>query len=370
MTILQRYILRQALTTLGMTLGVFTFVLVLGGMMKRLSAMLVSQQLGLSAVGWFLLLATPRILSFSLPLAMLATALLVYGRLSADHEVTAMRASGMGLGQIAAPVVALAVLTAGLCFYINAWLGPESYHRFNKLFVQIGMENPLAMLEEGKYMKDFPGYVVYVGKKQDHEVENVVIYMLNDDGNVISSLRARRGIVSARPERHTLLLDLYDVRGDLRDPKDPTNINKIRAGTTARRYPVELDLGRLLRKSRATKKLRDYTLGELRAEIAQLRDRGIVPMATVLEMHSRIANAVACVAFTLVGIPLGLKTSRRETSIGIAISLGLAFTYYCVVIFATTLKDQPGLYPEAVLWAPCLVFEIVGLWLLWRVSRR
>ncbi len=276
----------------------------------------------------------------------------------------------MSLGQIAAPMVVLSVLMGGICFYFNASLGPQSYHRFNKLFVEIGMENPLALIEEGKYMREFPGYVIYVGKKRDKDLEHVTLYLLNDDGNVISSVRARRAIISARPERHTLLLDMYDVRGDLRDPRDPTNIEKIRAGTTARRYPVELDLGKILRKSRAKKKLRDYTLGELREEIVQLKQRGIFPSATLLEVHGRLSGAVACVAFTLVGIPLGLKTSRRETSIGIAISLVLAFIYYFFVILATTLKDRPDLYPEAIIWVPSVAFELIGIWLLWRVSRR
>jgi lipopolysaccharide export system permease protein len=78
---------------------------------------------------------------------------------------------------------------------------------------------------------------------------------------------------------------------------------------------------------------------------------------------------VACVSFVLIGIPLGLKTSRRETSVGIAVSLALAFAYYFLVIVANACKDRPQLFPEAILWSPNLVFELIGLWLLWRVSR-
>lgn len=370
MRILQKYILRQAMVTLLITLGVFTFVLLLGGLMRKLSDMLVNQQLGLEAVGWFLLLVTPQILSFSLPMAMLATTLLVFGRLSADSEVTAMRASGISIGQIAAPVILLGVLMAGLCFYINGILAPQTAYHFKTLFVRLGMERPMALLEEGAYMKDFPGYVVYVGKKKANVIEDVTIYMLDDKGNVISSLRAQKGIVTPRRETQTLLLDLYDVRGDLRDPSDPTNVRKIRAGTTARRYPVELDLGKILRKAKSTKKPGDFTLPELVDEIHQLKAQGIYPAAVLLETHGRVSAAVACIAFTLIGIPLGMKTSRRETSIGIAISLALAFAYYFVTIFATTLKDKPDLYPEAILWSPNLLFEIIGLWLLWRLSRK
>jgi lipopolysaccharide export system permease protein len=79
--------------------------------------------------------------------------------------------------------------------------------------------------------------------------------------------------------------------------------------------------------------------------------------------------AVACISFALIGIPLGIKTSRRETSIGIALSLALAFGFYFMMILAAALKERPYLYPEAILWAPNLIFQLVGLALLWRLSR-
>ena len=369
MRILPRYIVRQTIVTLLLTLSVITFVLLVAGMMRRLSEMVINQQLGLGAVAWFFLLTTPYILSFSLPMAMLATALLVFGRLSADNEITAMRASGIGLGQIAAPVILVGLLASGVCLYTNASLAPTCRYQLKSLFLQMGMDRPMALLEEGTYMKDFAGYVIYVGRKTQDEIHDVVIYMLDDKGNVTSSLRAQRGLVTVRRDTQTLLMDLYDVRGDLRDASDPTNLRKIRPGTTARRYPLELDLGRVLHRGRTLKKLGDYTLLELRQEIRELQAKGIYPSAALMEAHGRVAMAAACVAFTLLGIPLGLKTSRRETTIGIAVSLILAFVYYFVVILANALKEKPGFFPEAILWSPNLVFEVVGLWLLWRVSR-
>ncbi len=365
MRVLPKYIARQTAVTLIMTVSVFTFVLLLGGMVRQLS----ERNVSLSAVGMFLALTLPSLLSFTLPMAMLATALLVFGRLSADHELTALRASGVSLGQVAAPVMLLAAALAGLCLYINATLGPTCKFQVRTLVVRLGLERPLDLLDEGRYLKEFPGYVIYVGRKLDDAVADIVIFTLDDNGNVTSSFRARRGTVSVRRDTNKLLLDLEDVRGDLRDPSDPLNLRKIRAGTTAQRYPVELDLGRILRKARTGKKLSDFTLAELVAEIRQLQARGVYPAAALVEAHQRVAMAVACLSFTLIGIPLGVQTSRRETSIGIALSLGLAFLFYFVVITANAVKDRPALFPEAILWMPNLIFTFVGLVLLWRLSR-
>jgi lipopolysaccharide export system permease protein len=369
MKILSKYTTRQAVITLFFTISVFTFVLLLARILKQLSDMLVNQKVGLDIVGYFVLLVTPNILGFSLPMAMLATALLVFGRMSADNEITAMRACGVSLGQVVAPVIVLGALMSVLCLYINADVAPYCRFKFKTMFVQLASVRPMALIQEGTYIKDFPGYVMYVARKKENLIEDVMLYTLDDSNNVVSSLRASKGVVSSKPEENKLFLDLYNVRGDLRDPKDLTNVHKIQHDSMAARYPIEMDLSRALRQARASRQLGDLVFSELQDEIRDMRRRGIYPAAALVEAHQRVAGAVACLAFTLIGIPLGIKTSRRETSVGIALSLMLALGFYFVTVLANTLKSRPYLYPDAILWSPNLFFELLGLWLLWRVAR-
>jgi len=362
--------MRQLGITLFFSLGVFTFVLLLGQFLQRASTLVV----GGKAVAYFLALILPSVLVFSLPMAILAATLLVVGRMSADNEITAMRASGMSLAEVIAPIIVTAALVGAFCFYLSAELAPRGMFRFRTLPLQLVAEDPLALLEERTYIKDFPGHVVYLGRKYvtrqgENVIEDVLLYSLDGAGNVVSSLRAQRGTVVADVAAGKLRIDLHNVRGDLRDPSDPTNIRKIRTGTTAQRYPMELDLRQVTRSATEKRRLSDMTVSELRDLIRSLEAQGIHPAAALMEVHWRAAGAVACVAFALIGIPLGLKTHRRETSIGIAISLGLALAWYLVVVVANALKHKAYIYPEVILWSPNLFFEVLGLWLLWRVSR-
>jgi lipopolysaccharide export system permease protein len=369
MKILHQYIMRQTAVTLAMSLSVFTFVLVLGNLLPRLSDLLVNRQMAVSAVLWYVALLTPFVLTWSLPLAILATMLLVCGRLSADNEITALRASGVSLGQVVAPLILFSAVMAAACWYVNATVAPLCRLRFKMLALDVATTQPAALLEERSYIKDFPGYVIYVGKSSGDVLEDVTVFVLDAGGNVSSSLRARTAVLRPQPEARKVLLDLYDVRGDLRDPKDPTDVRKIRPGITARRYPLELDLSRLLKQAGARRDLRNLMFSELREEIKSLRQRGVYPAAALMEAHQRMAGAVACIAFAVVGIPLGIRVSRRETSIGIAISLFLAMGYNLFVVLANALRNRPHLYPEAILWLPNLALELLGLWLLWRVAR-
>ena len=192
MRVLPKYITRQALVTLGVTVGVFTFVLLLVGSLKRLSDLLVNRNVGLTAVAQFLLLAIPKVLVFSLPMAMLATALLVFGRMSADNEVTAMRASGISLWQVAAPVLLLGSLVAALGLYISMMLMPQCQFQMKTLLLRIGLERPMALLEENTPIRDFPGYIIYLSHKKGNLIEDVTIYELGENNNTLSRFHARR----------------------------------------------------------------------------------------------------------------------------------------------------------------------------------
>jgi len=369
MKILHQYIMRQAVVTLGMTLGVFTFVLLMMQVLKKLTDLLVNRQLGLEPVATVVALMMPNVLGFTLPMAMLATCLLVCGRLSADHEITALRASGLGLGEIVTPLVLLATLAAALGWTMHAVAVPWSRMEIRRAIARWGSERPLTLLQEGAHIRDFPGYVLYVGRKNENILEDVTVYVLDKSGNVASSLWAEKAVVKPQPETRKILLEMHNVRGDVRDPKDPTNVRKIRPGLTAQLYPVELDMNGLLRADRPVRELSTLFFSDLLDTLQLLRARGIYPAAELVEAHQRVAAAVACLTFAMIGIPLGIRTGRRETSVGIALSLALAVVYYLFSVLANALKMKPHLYPEAILWIPNFLFVLLGLWLLGRARR-
>jgi lipopolysaccharide export system permease protein len=373
------YLLRQVLGTLVMTVGVFTAVLLLGNVLKEILVLLINRQATLGGVAEAFMLLLPFVLVFALPMAMLTAVLLVFGRFSADQELTALRSSGVSLVMLIWPVLALSLVLCGVSAAVNLELAPRCRAAYNQLMVRMGARVAMAVIPEGRPIRDFPGYVVIIGRIQGAEVSEVYVSKWDAEHNKATAMAyAARGTIERTNQQ--VALHLEDIVGMDRDGP------KWRAGS-ALTLDRTLDLSRLDRPAEKLE-LSDMTFRQLLAELrvseqfprapgqpAQgqavgWRQAGADVVTPILvEMHRQVAVSFACFGFTLVGIPLGIRAHRRETNVGIALALVLALIYYSLVILSQSLGTNFNLTPVMVVWLPNFIFQAAGMVMLWRANR-
>ncbi len=392
MRTLHRYLLGQVLGTLTMTVGVFTFFILLVSVLREVLSLLVSQQVSMALVAKAILMLIPWVLVYALPMGLLTAALLVFGRLSADQEITAMRASGVSLIRLVWPVLALSLVLAGACAFVTMHLGPKCRVHYKELLREVGLARVTSLIPEKTYIRDFAGAIIYVSEVNGPYLDGVLAYRLKGD-KVESYTRASSGEIVFSPSNNLVFVRLTNSVltefGEVGQPARPVMLGEVDfvyTNTVTRKTErVDLDnmtyreLAQELRELEAKTSLAlplEPTLpagqtGEERRKMERLKRTRLADLTypVRLRMHSQVAFSFACLGFTLVGIPLGIRAHRRETSFGLALAILLVLAYYSFFIFGTSLETRPDLAPHLILWLPNFIFQVVGAALLRRANR-
>jgi len=357
MRILNRYVGVSLLSTALIAVLVLTFVLLSGNLFRAFE--LLARGLPPLALAKFLLYLIPVMLTYTLPLAMLVAAVMVFGRLSAENELSAMRASGIGLWQIITPGLLLAALFSGICLYLQMELGPRSQYWADQLRRVEAVRNPLLALEPGRWV-ELPGHVVYVGNRNGSDIDDVHIYVFGSDGRVAQDIYARRGKVLLLEEQQRLQLQLQQatiVSSDSGAADNPERLQRL----AGQNLTFELDYGNRFERRPLSRRTKHMTVGMIFGNLYLFNDRGMDPTPLHVELYSRMALALAPLAFLLVGVPCGIQARRAETSVGIVVSLVLALVFYVFLIMADSLKHQPQYRPEILVWLPNIGYQLAGI---------
>lgn len=366
MKILHKYIGKSLLVTFIVTLLVMIGILCLGNLLKIADLIVKGLDAGLLFKFFFFLIIS--LLQYAIPMAILTATLLVFGRLSADNEITGMRAGGIGLATITAPVFFLAALLTFFCLYLHNTAIPNYNFAIRKLKTQIGLQDPEFLLEPGERVK-LPGYEIYVKEKKDGVYHQVLIHQYEEERR-ISAIFAERASITREPGQEGFTLKLYEGTLDEYDKKNP----QISTHTTFGELDYPINLKALYEKpGKISKRTKDMTRPELRQARRQLvllnrTARSKVSKMTT-ELHMRLSLSLACLSFVIISIPLAIKAHRSEKSIGMALSLVLIFIFYIFIAYAKAVAEYPERYPQFIIWIPNILYGGLGMFWIAKFTR-
>lgn len=386
---LHKYLVGQVVATLLLTVAVFAFVVMLLNVLKDVMPLLFSGHASL----WLVLKAIGLLLPFAcvyaLPMGFITATLLVFGRFSAEQELTAARAGGISLISLISPVLLLSLLCCALSAWFNMDIGPRSRVAFVSLRHDLMANLAYTQIPEGRFIHDFPKFIFYTEKNHDGEMQGIRIWRIKNETNTDAYIWAAHGRLQLDKTNSQLVLNLSQV-GMVNFGMKGTPVSH------AAQVPIIL-LTNLNRRLQIKPKISDMTFLQLRQELHRLENLQLAaPPAgnstnvsaelrtqlaamqkqkqDIIEpvkvaMNREIAFSFACFGFTLVGIPLGIRVHRRETNIGILMALMLVMVYYSFVMLGNSLAGQPEFFPHLILWVPNFIFQAVGAVLLWRANR-
>ncbi len=368
MKLIDRFISRQLLVSFGFAVAVLSLVLVVGNIFRKLLPLLVNQDVPAQYLFTFIAYVLPFSLIFTIPWGLLTAVLLVFGRLSADNELVALRSNGVSIGRICVSLAVIAVLCTALCLWLNVFAAPAAQQALKATIIDMATRNPMSLFGSDQVIDQFPGRKIYVGKKDGNKLENIIVFETNSASMPIRVTFARSGTLEADLENQRILMHLYGARYQQRDEKNPYDLNRIRDGINMVEGTLPISLEELYQKEKRRPSRSAMSLQQL---LEQLRSADQKEQsASRTEINKRLAFPFSCLAFSLIAVPLGITAHRRETSTGFLISIVVAFAYFLFIIMADTLRSNPSAHPELLVWLPNVLFLALGAWMFRRLARR
>ncbi len=350
------------MTPLGVNLFFFTFIFLMGKMLK-ITKLIINYQVEAGVIVRLLVYSIPHFLVFVMPMAVMMAILLAFMRMAADNEIQVMKSAGVSLYRMIPAPLAIIVCGALATLVMTIYGMPLGKLAIKHLTYETLATHANVGLQARTFNNRFEKVTLYVNAVDPQTMQMQDIF-IEDRRNpqAVATIVAPTGQLIRLPERRAVRLRLFNGL-----------INHVqRAGQSARvlhfaTYDFEFNFKPADKLSRYQRKDEDeMRLAELRAHIRSVRSDPDDFYEALNEYHSKFSIPAACLALGLLAIPLGVELKSNRKSAGLGMGLSLFMMYYIMMSAGRSLAEVGLVEPALGLWLPNAVFGAGGIIMLVR----
>ena len=363
--LLDEYVMRAYAANFALSLGAFA-ILILVFTFFELIGDIIHNQTPFVIVGEYLFNLIPYIVNTVTPLCSLLAVLVTFGSLNRTSELTAMKATGISLYRVVAPILVLAAMLAVALFAFDESYLPAANRRQEQYRAEIKGKPAQTFLRPDR--KWISGQTDKAG-----DPARIFSYQAFDpDHDVFANLT----VFEFDPQSFTLVRRIFatSVRWD---PNVSSWIfdngwQRSFAGTTVSAYqPFTVDTFPEIHEQptyfkKEYKQSQEMSYAELSRNIADLSQSGFNTVPLRVQLDRKIAEPVITLVMAILAVPFALSMGKRGGLAGIATAIAVAIAYLGVASLFSNLGDISTLPPLLAAWSPDLLFGIAGAYLLLR----
>jgi lipopolysaccharide export system permease protein len=364
-SIIDRYVFAEMITPFGISLIFLTFIFLMSQILD-ITDLVVNHQVGLLPVCALMLFSMPEFLGFTIPMSVMLAVLLTFLRMSADHEIIALKAGGISIYRLLPPVLMFAllgcILTAVMTVSGTAWGKLAFKHKV----LEVAADNIDIGLKERTFNDSFQGVMLYVSKI-DIRDRSLIDVFIHDERSArrAATVVAPRGRLFMEDDRNSFTLRLYQGRINQVDLENKT-VNAVDFDT----YDIHLQLEPTdLAAKDDDRDPDEMTMAELRSLHRELPAGHKTKRAIGIEIHKRLSIPFACFTLGLLAAALGLQSTSAGRSAGPGLGIAFFVLYYLLLTTGSSLSKTGYCPPVMGMWLPNVVFGALGIFLLIRTSK-
>jgi lipopolysaccharide export system permease protein len=342
--ILYRTILKELLLSFLLTIAFLNSILMMEKLLK-LSKLLTGVGASLFDITRVIILLQPQLMLLTIPMSLLLSTLLVYGRMNMDNEIIVMRASGMNFRGISFPVMILGLICFLASISVSFYIGPKSSVKLREAIAQIITLRSTVSVEEGTFNTSFRDIVILVkGKKSNDTLRDIFIYDSRKE-NEPKILMAKEGKFFIQDG---INIGLYLQNG---------YINITKPATTTEMFFDKYNMTLAIEAESPAPRKNESTPMQLLQDAKQADKK---KAHFYLEFHRRLSLPAVCLILIFMGTPLALIAGKSGRLGGLAIGLLVFTAYYMLLIYGENLV-MAGKIPHFIgAWSPCLLLGIAS----------
>ena len=361
MRIIDRYIWKELVTPFFLGLLIFTFLLLIDRIFD-LTDLIINKGVPVHLVLMMLVYISPAILVLTIPIGFLLAILVAFGRLSSDMEVVALKACGVSPLRLLWPVIAFGLGVTAMTAYLMIDAVPKSNYAFKSLVFEIIRTQASVGLKERVFNDTFGNFVIYVDEISADQVGLRNVFVSDErKPDQQRFITAREGKLLSDEVNRRVTLRLLD--GSIHETS-PSALQKYRE-VRFRLYDITLVLENPLTKQGGTPKGdREMSLTELHVAAENATNLNGNPNPYLVEIQKKFAIPAACIVFSLLGVPLGIRAHRGGRMGSFVALLPIVLFYYFGLTVGENIGDYGRIPPWLAMWAPNIIVGSVALYLL------
>lgn len=353
------YIISEILPPFLVGLLAFTVILLIARILKLIE-LVMTRGVPLLQIGKLFALVLPTFLEMTVPMAFLLAIFLGLGRLSADHEILALKASGISPAQIFLPVGAVALLVSLVTLLITTALRPAANLALKKELYNIAKSHTATALKEKTFNESFPKVLIYAEEviPPGNASQGVLIVDRRDPVRE-SIIISKVALLFFNEESQTLSFKLFDGAVYERK-KNRLGFSQTRFNVYDLRLDPEEAFSLTQEKHRGPKEM---SLRRLARAIQLKKEQGLKATVELLELHQRFSFPFAALVFGLLGVASVMIPKRTPTSrsVGLSVALFWLLTYYAMLSLGRALGERELIPAVLAMWLPNIVVGLIAV---------
>lgn len=359
MKIIDRYLLREMAGPFVFGVLAFVLLFVSANILFELMDLVSDLGIGLWTAGVLFLLRLPAFVVYTFPLATLVAVLIAFGRLSGDSELVAMHAGGIGFRRLVLPMVGAGLLVSLATVALNEFVVPAANRASDRILAEAARGAEKAGREHVFYEEMSGGRVTRLvyAERMDLSTGEMIRPMITwfEEGRPVGVTLAARA-------------QWRDSEWEMVDPESYVLDPERRSSGQFGRWTAEFTTApeRIAQHGRAPEEM---TYQELRGYVKHLLRQGREVTKLQLTLYHKLSIPFASLVFALIAPPLGMRSHRGSSSLGMGIAILIGFAYYVVWNYLAVVAQQGHLSPFWAAWLPNVVTAAVGLGLILSVRK-